>query len=157
MIRNNLHFIPGIYHEDSELTPRILYFAKSLVVVDQILYHVYRDPESITQRPRVKRAYDCIEVANNLLSFKESYLLKDKGLSKEFDRTISIMINNSLSIISQFDSETCMHFCSELKKSDHLFLSLKNTSLKYWLEFVLFSFTRNYVGSYRLLKNLDKR
>ena len=69
LLHNNLRFFPSIYHEDTEFTPRMLYFAKSVIVVPEILYIVYRDPNSITQIPRPKRAFDCLLVAERLCTF----------------------------------------------------------------------------------------
>ena len=33
---NGLRFLPGIYHEDSEFTPRMLYVAKTVIVIPEV-------------------------------------------------------------------------------------------------------------------------
>ena len=44
----DLSFVPGLRHEDEEWSPRVFYFAKSLLVLDQVIF-VYRQREgSIT-------------------------------------------------------------------------------------------------------------
>ena len=39
-----ISFVPGLRHEDEEWTPRVLYFAKRLLVLDQVIF-VYRQHE----------------------------------------------------------------------------------------------------------------
>ena len=40
----DISFVPGLRHEDEEWSPRVLYFAKSLLVLDQVIF-VYRQRE----------------------------------------------------------------------------------------------------------------
>ena len=69
LLDNKLRFYPGIYHEDSEFTPRALYFATNVCVVPRVLYTVYRDENGITLVPRAKRAFDYLIVASSLYHF----------------------------------------------------------------------------------------
>lgn len=69
LLKNNLLFEEGIYHEDNLFTPLACYFAKSVKVIPDILY-VYRIREgSITQTANVQRLFDMITVANKLSDF----------------------------------------------------------------------------------------
>ena len=69
LLKNNLLFEEGIYHEDNLFTPLACYFAKSVKVIPDILY-VYRIREgSITQTANVQRLFDVITVANKLSNF----------------------------------------------------------------------------------------
>lgn len=69
LLKNNLLFEEGIYHEDNLFTPLACYYAKSVKVIPDILY-VYRIREgSITQTANVQRLFDMITVANKLSDF----------------------------------------------------------------------------------------
>lgn len=69
LLKNNLFFKEGIYHEDNLFTPLACYYAKSVKVIPDILY-VYRIREgSITQTTNVQRLFDMITVANKLSAF----------------------------------------------------------------------------------------
>jgi len=69
LLKNNLFFEEGIYHEDNLFTPLACYFAKSVKVIPDILY-VYRIREgSIIQTANVQRLFDLITVANKLSDF----------------------------------------------------------------------------------------
>jgi len=69
LLKNNLFFEEGIYHEDNLFTPMACYYAQAVKVIADCLY-VYRIREgSITQTPHKNRLYDLIAVANKLSDF----------------------------------------------------------------------------------------
>ena len=69
LLKNNLFFEEGIYHEDNLFTPIACYYAQTLKVIPDCLY-VYRIREgSITQSVNIQRLYDIIAVANKLSDF----------------------------------------------------------------------------------------
>jgi len=69
LLKNNLFFEEGIYHEDNLFTPIACYYAQSAKVIPDCLY-IYRIREgSITQIVRVKRLFDMLVVANKLSDF----------------------------------------------------------------------------------------
>lgn len=69
LLKNNLYFEEGIYHEDNLFTPIACYYAQTLKVIPDCLY-VYRIREgSITQIANVQRLFDMITVANKLSFF----------------------------------------------------------------------------------------
>lgn len=154
---HELSFIPNIYHEDSELTPRALFYAKDVCVLKNVLYYVNRDPDSITQKPRVKRAYDCIRVASSLAQFKESEIVSDTELRRVFDRNISILLNNALGIIIQFGKEEERSFNQFLMSNRTLFKSMTVSQPKYFLERCLFRLCHDYSGVYRTMKLLEEK
>ena len=156
---NNLHFMPGIYHEDAEFTPRMLYAAKSVKVVPEVLYTVFRDPHSITQVPRAKRAFDYLTVAESLSRF-----VVDKGedgttIGNAIDGYTAQDINNAFFVISQNSTE-------EQKKLNDVYYSKRavlNRTLrsaaqfKYKLESYLFSiFPKHYVSIYKAMKSFSQ-
>ncbi len=98
---NNLTFLPGIYHEDSEFTPRALYAAKSAKVIPEVLYTVIHEPNSITDLPKPKRAFDYLVVANSLCRFVKEKGEANSSIGKEIYYNIAVIINNGLSIINK--------------------------------------------------------
>lgn len=154
LTNNNLYYYPGIYHEDSELTPRLLFHAESVTVIDKVLYFVSRDPNSITQVPKAKRAYDYIFIANRLSQFASDKVDKDSALKLVFDGILSVIINNALSIIVLFDLEERKEFDRQLYQSRRMLHSLKSGGhIKYAIEYLLFSiFPGHYTQVYSFLK-----
>lgn len=159
LLDNNLRFMPGVYHEDAEFTPRMLYAAKSVKVIPEVLYTVYRDPDSITQVPRAKRAFDYLTVAESLSRF-----IVDKGedgtsIGKAIDAYTAQDINNAFFVISQNSK-------NEQKKLNDVYYSKREVlnrvlrsapQLKYKLESFLFSlFPKHYVRIYKLMKSFGR-
>lgn len=155
LISNNLKYYPGIYHEDSELTPRLLYMANKVIVVPHVLYTVFRDPESITQKPRIKRAYDNVFVCTRLFDFRESHIKSDSELLEVYDYQISELLNNSLFIINKFDKSEQQKYNDYLFENKKVLVVLRNSLPKYRIEWALFKlFPKKYVQVYRLLKKM---
>ena len=53
--KNNLTFFEGIFHEDSELTPRAYYLAEKISFTNEIIYFVRLNPNSITRSVSVQK------------------------------------------------------------------------------------------------------
>ena len=67
MIRNNLFFFEGIYHEDEEWVPRILLSGGTLSFSDNVFYGYRTDREgSITKTLNIKRIYDKLFITDHL-------------------------------------------------------------------------------------------
>lgn len=159
LLDNNLRFMPGVYHEDAEFTPRMLYVAKSIKVIPEVLYTVYRDPDSITQVPRAKRAFDYLTVAESLSRF-----VVDKGeagtsIGNAIDGYTAQDINNAFFVISQNSK-------NEQKKLNDVYYSKRDVlnralkaapQFKYKLESCLFSiFPKHYVLIYKVMKSFGR-
>lgn len=158
LIKNNLRFLPGIYHEDAELTPRMLYFAETVHVVPEVLYTVYRDPNSITQVPRPKRAYDCLTVADRLIKFFEQHDDVSAELKRMMDYRISMILNDALFVISKNPVKEQRRFDEVFKSMPDLLTPLQNAPLrKYRIEANLFRcFPGHYSSIYRVMKRFGK-
>lgn len=156
LFENGLKFLPGIYHEDSEFTPRVLYTAKSVVVVPEVLYTVIHEPYSITQVPRVKRAYDYLKVAESLNSFVKEKEENGSDLEDVFNNRVSMIINDALSVIVKNSFEEQRQFDKELRKLPFLIKSMRaSTIIKYRIEGLVFSiFPGNFSLIYKILKKL---
>lgn len=155
LIEKSLRFMPGVYHEDAEFTPRMLYVAKKVKVVPEVLYTVYRDPYSITQVPRAKRAFDYIIVADSLSRFLVECGEEGSPIGKAIDEYTAQDINNAFYVIVQNSKD-------EQKKLNEVYYErrellnrvLWNTiKLKYRVEALLFClFPKYYVQVYKLMK-----
>ena len=132
LINNNLQFYPGIFHEDSEFKPRVLFLAKRCASYDKVVYNYYqRSTGSITSMPNPKRAFDCLTVA---LSIDDFFVNIAKGVCAPFFHNhISLMINNALSVVADRKVE----LARELYMHKHLFVHLRKSSL---LKYILYPF-----------------
>jgi glycosyltransferase involved in cell wall biosynthesis len=69
LLKNELFFKKGIFHEDALFTPVCCYYAENIKVIPDILY-VYRIREgSITSKPNIQRNIDIVKIANILSEF----------------------------------------------------------------------------------------
>ncbi len=69
LLKNNLFFEPGIYHEDNLFTPIALYHAIKIKSIPNMLYQYRIRVGSITQNINFKRITDIITIANRLAEF----------------------------------------------------------------------------------------
>ena len=155
---NCLRFINGIYHEDAEFTPRMLFAAKTVKVIPKVLYSVFRNPESITQIPRPKRAFDYLIVAENLSKFVDNNRENNTAIGKIIYNSAALCINNAMFIINQNNKETQRQFNIRFyEKREALLCVLRNSSIaKYKIEALLFElFPNRYSFIYRVLKYLN--
>ena len=153
--QNSFRFKPGIYHEDSELIPRLLYMASSIVRIEKPLYNVTVNPMSITRTINPKKSFDLIVVANSLWEFKQG-MVKEKKLVRIFDKTISIILNNALANIVESDEKQQQLFNECLYQNKALLCVLSHSKLKYKVEYVLFqAFPKHYTQVYTWLKKLS--
>ncbi len=151
---NNLFFVPGIFHEDFEFTPRMLYSAKNIAVYEKQVYFYYQRAGSITTSVNPKKAYDLIKIALNLISFeKENVKTKDKHI---FHNMIWLALNNALYNTLQMNDKTKKEFGIELYNNKWIFKYLNlSTIFKYRIERVLFIlFPKQTTLIYKLLIEL---
>ena len=157
--KNNLRFMPGVFHEDAEFTPRMLYAANTVKVIPEVLYTVYRDPNSITQVPRPKRAFDYLTVSESLSRFVMDNHEERTAIGKAIDSYTAQDINNSFYIICKNSKEEQRQLDSFFyEKQEVLIRVLKNAmQKKYKIEAFLFLlFPKHYVQVYKTMKLLGK-
>ena len=152
LIKNNLSFYEGIFHEDFEFTPRMLYLAKDLCAIDTPVYYYNIRANSITTTINSKKSFDLLFVANRLFSFSKKIIEKDCQASFYF--FISICINNSLFLSMDYDDEDKRKLCDLLSSNYEILEVLKTSSyFKYKIEGFLFSlFPKRAIFLYKLLK-----
>lgn len=126
--KNNLQFLAGIYHEDSEFTPQALFFAEKIIFIEKILYfHRYR-AGSITNFANYKRCSDLVVVSKSLARFKvrNCKTPPDKHI---FDEIISYTLIYLFSVLYSFkDNKKAIGFLSDLRKEKTILKSFKRSS-----------------------------
>lgn len=154
LIQNNLYFREGLFHEDTEFTPRCLYLAKRIGTISKSLYEYRIRNNSIMSTINPKRAFDCIDVALSLIEFsnKNGENLKTSPLVT----TICLCINNALHLISKCPNEKRKDFNTKYRANSVLTKTLRSSSiLKYRLEGFMFSlFPSNPVMVYQILQKI---
>ena len=80
-----LAFKEGIFHEDNEFTPRVLYLASIIKTLDYPIYNYFiQDCGTITSTPNIKRSYDLLEIVDSYKKFVDEYVDKtDEYLFRE--------------------------------------------------------------------------
>ena len=87
-------FVPGIYHEDSEFKPRVVYLAKRIASDNVVSYNYFqRQSGSIMSSFSLKRAKDILFVNQQLYAFSKHIDLK---CIKAFYRMIGTNMNTLL-------------------------------------------------------------
>lgn len=149
-----LRFVPGMFHEDAEFTPRMLYEAQSVVVVPQVLYTVVRTPGSITNVPNPKRAYDLLSVAEGNFSMIELNQLWCSKVGFSICYHGAASITNALNIVVQQNEIEQERFNNLIiSKKNLIKMFLNSLNLRFMLFGVLLSlFPTKSVKIYRMLK-----
>ena len=151
---NGLKFVPGIFHEDAEFTPRMLYKASSVHVIPQVLYTVIRTPGSITNVPNPKRAYDLLSVATGNFELVEKERLWNSKVGHSLCYHGAASITNALHvIIQQEDKEKKLFNKAFFERRKLIRLFFNSQTMRYVLMGVLLClFPRRIVNIYCLLK-----
>lgn len=154
LIENKLFFTEGIFHEDSEFTPRAYYYLNKISFLDDICYFVRQNPTSITRTPNSKKAFDCIIVAKCLSDFSENI---NQDLKIQFDNFISLIINNSLHNTYEMSKKNRKELNQFIFKYKFLFKHLlKSSRLKYKMEGILFYiWPKKTIQVYQIIQKLN--
>jgi len=137
LIDNNLQFTKGIYHEDSEIKPKITYLAKSVTSDNIVCYnYLQRGQGSIMSSYSFKRAKDIIYVNNKLNSFSEGVIRECKPI---FYTYIGMNMNSLLKGYNNLDVQNKSEVRGLLKNNKHLFCCMtQSKNLKYIIEGCVF-------------------
>lgn len=150
--KHNLAFFEGIFHEDSEFTPRAYYFADKVSFTNDIIYYVRQNPNSITRSANPKKSFDLVNVVCPHLS--EFSKCVDARYQYLFHDIVSMYLNNALFNIVDAPKDNQQRLNEAIFNNRSLFMHLKRSTIfKYRLEFVLFNlFPQNTVQVYKMLK-----
>lgn len=159
-LQHHLEFYPGIFHEDSEFSPRSYYYANRIGFSNEIVYLVTINPNSITRTVNYKKSFDCLKVA---ISAHEFLLNVTKGKHATFYHNhIAQIINNAMANFLKPVKDEKEHQRAEQRFAKELFASkwlikhlLLSSILKYRIEGLFFTlFPRHMVKIYRMLQYL---
>ena len=141
---NNFKFYKGIFHEDSELTPRIHYQANKVSFLNDLVYYYFLNDQSIMTTPNPKKALDLINVVCPNLSVFATTNVKSSH-KFIFDNLISMYLNNAMAFIQKCDKDSQIRFKKELGTKQKLYTHLiHSTILKYRFEGYLFMIMPKY-------------
>ena len=153
---NGLTFTEHLFFEDSELTPKIIFLADSCFISNMLLYNILDHEGTITRTHSVKKAYDRIRVAEELMLFRDSNV-RDRASRQVFNRRICVMLNRALWEIgfsTRVERRKLNSFLRDKRKLMHVFA--ESTQPRYRLELMLFGLSGgNYSGTFRFV-NLFK-
>ena len=147
----HLTFVQGIFHEDSEFTPRAYYYARKVSFLNNIIYYVYHNPDSITRSINPKKSFDLINVVCENLSAFSNNVRSDERII--YHNLISLLINNALSNILSSNKDQVDRFKVLLYLHKDLFKHLSSSSkIKYRIEGCIFRMLpRNTLSVYKIL------
>ena len=151
LLNNALSFCPGIFHEDSEFTPRALCMATTIVQSNQRYYKRFVRGNSITRRINVKRAYDLCFVVNSLNKFILT-TVNDKTLRKSLQRLLPLLLNTALNVVVDSSEDEKRRYTHYFNKERYYKYFLSSGVFKYFIEGLMFSLFRNPVIIYNFFK-----
>lgn len=135
LINNNLQFYEGIFHEDTEFSPRAYAKLDNLYLLGRVLYLVRQTPGSITRSINFKKNFDIITVSRSLDKFCKDEM---NGKSKTISKRIALCVNASLLSIYKMNNKQRQDFFVQLKHNSYLFKHYFRTGeLRYFLEGIM--------------------
>lgn len=155
--KHKIRFYEGIYHEDVEYTPRMRYFAKKVCYLNDIIYYVYPNPNSITRTVNVKKVYDVLTVVvPHIHEFAEKYV--GKKYRAKYNEIIGSAINTALTCNYPLGREDKEKINMILSNNRHFYDDYCNsTLLRYKIEGWLFKLFPNHaVEVFYLLSGKNK-
>lgn len=153
LLKNDLHMMVGVYHEDVEFSPRAYYIAENIYILNDILYYIRQTPESITRKPNPKKGFDLIKVACSLNTFLQQRVLKSHAAW--FHSIIASSINSSLFNVNDMNSSQKENLSRLLYEKKYLINSfLLSRNIKYFIEGLLFKLSpTKIVSTYSILRS----
>lgn len=152
LVDNNLFFLEHIFHEDSEIYPKMFYEAKRVGFYNKVCYYIYDSENSTTRSCNPKRAHDIITVVESLQDFCDK--ISSHKVRHAVRQYICTVINASLFNTFQMSKEEISKLNQHWAAHKHLFGNLtKSRVLKYIIEGFLFKlFPQQIVCIYKLMQ-----
>lgn len=148
----DLKFYEGIFHEDSELTPKLVYLAQKVSFTNDIIYYVRQTPGSITRSVNPKRSFDLVNVVcSHLYDFSKHV---DPEYRPKYYYWVSMYMNNAISYIIKCPKDKQKELNDAIFNNRNYweYLALSGM-LKYKIEYKLLKlFPHNAVEIYKFLK-----
>lgn len=119
LYENNISFCEGIFHEDNDYTPRLLYLARDVMFIDAPIYNYYiNSAGSIISNPNIKKSFDLIKIINRYQCFVSN---------KVVDRDKWIFANLSMQALNACFYEARLASDNDKKRLFNELLNNKNT------------------------------
>lgn len=161
LINNNLSFMEGIYHEDTEFSPRAYYNIRKIISIDKVLYLKRINEDSITRTVNSKKNHDLIKVSRSLRCFAMG--ITDKNARKFFMRLSGNALKMAMrNEFDRMDKETIKSINQDLKlnedllnsffESDRILYTIQGSILKLFPNSILTMY--NMVFENKLLKRI---
>lgn len=156
LVNNNIKFIEKIFHEDSEICPRMYYNANKIGFINNTYYFVYTNLSSTTRSINPKRAFDLIKAVETISSFIKT--IKEKEIKQSLHNYASILINSSLYSCYSFDKDNISKLEQAWFTNKHLLINLRRSNItKYNLEYWSFKLFPNKIFSvYKFIQLFNK-
>jgi glycosyltransferase involved in cell wall biosynthesis len=136
-LENNLTFCHGICYEDSELTPKLYFYAQKCVFLDEVCYYYFRRDGSIMSSFSLKKASDILFINDALLNFAEK-TIKNQCERFIFYYWIGLNINILLFKLNQLSEDEARQFFAKFVQKRKMFMAMiRSGKLKYKIEGVL--------------------
>ncbi|MBO5181549.1 MAG: glycosyltransferase [Paraprevotella sp.] len=152
LLEFQLNFMPGVFHEDCEFTPRAFCAATSVLTLDMLVYYVFQNPNSITRTKNPQKSFDLIKIASALSKYMSEGAPVD--VYRTLDDYISMLLNTAMYQNVFFEKSECEQLNSFLWEKRGLFVHLHRSSLfKYRLEGWLFKlWPKRCLNIYNIMK-----
>ncbi|MBQ6939005.1 MAG: glycosyltransferase, partial [Muribaculaceae bacterium] len=120
LLQQQLSFYPGIYHEDNEFKPRMLYLARTCASYDRVAYNYFRGvANSISSTLRLKNGLDDFVVMNSLYAFVD-----EQNIQGRYRRAFYTQIGNAMKMVLRtlqtVNSSEADILVKEIKENRHL-------------------------------------
>lgn len=137
---NNLEFLKGVYHEDSEFKPRAVYLAQKIASDTKFCYnYLQRISGSITSNFKLKNGLDILKVNLSLLNFVKQQKMRLR-YKKCIYRIIGKNMNTLLYGIHKLNEQDKNKLIYELGLRKEMFKLMMNSGqLIYMLEGLIFT------------------
>lgn len=90
LMQNNLTLLEGVYHEDVEFIPRVIYLSESIKAVDIVFYNYVQRQGSIMNSKNINKFFDLIKVCDSLEAFQTEFAMSEE-LNNYFKEHISYL------------------------------------------------------------------
>lgn len=152
LVDNNLFFLEHVFHEDSEIYPKMFYAAKRVGFYNKVCYYIYDSENSTTRSCNPKRAHDIITVVESLQEFCDK--ISSHTIRRAVRQYICTVINASFFNTFQMSDEEIGKLNQHWALNKQLFNNLiKSCVMKYMVEGFLFKlFPQHTVRIYKLMQ-----
>lgn len=143
-----LRFMDRVIHEDSEFTPRMLYYAKSAYITTDFLYYSYHNSVSLNRKKNPEKAFHTLRVIDSLCSFCND--IPKKKDRKIFNDIIATTMNTAMKETKDMEEKQLIDFKNRIPARLEIFM-LQSSKLKFRLEGLML-----FVAPYILIKYIRK-